>query len=89
MTNLYEIEWSNQAIHNFEEIVGYLSNSWNEKVVKDFVRSVDRAVTHITMFPYAFPATSLQTGGKALRVIGYQYNLLCRKKGYYQYSGYR
>lgn len=49
MTNLYEIEWSNQAIHNFEEIVGYLSNSWNEKVVKDFVRSVDRAVTHITI----------------------------------------
>lgn len=62
MTNLYEIEWSNQAIHNFEEIVGYLSNSWNEKVVKDFVRSVDRAVTHITMFPYAFPATSYKQG---------------------------
>lgn len=58
----YEIEWSEQAIRNFDEIVRSLSYTWGEKIVKDFVRAIDRELIHIKTFPYAFPATSQKKG---------------------------
>lgn len=62
MDNGYEIEWSEQAVHDFDEIVQLLSTKWSEKEVRDFVRSLDKELNRICTFPYAFPATSFKSG---------------------------
>jgi len=58
INNDYEIEWSEQATRNFDDIVQLLSTSWNDKVVTNFVQSIDKELIHIKTFPYAFPATT-------------------------------
>ncbi|SEG17960.1 type II toxin-antitoxin system RelE/ParE family toxin [Parabacteroides chinchillae] len=62
MNNGYNIEWSDQATLDFEEIVQFLFNIWGETIVRKFVRSVDNELIRISTFPYAFPASSLKTG---------------------------
>lgn len=60
MNNGYNIEWSDQATLDFEEIVQFLFNIWGETIVRKFVRSVDNELIRISTFPYAFPASSLK-----------------------------
>lgn len=62
MNKDYEIEWSNQAISNFDDIVKTLSYSWGEKVMQEFIRSIDKELIRIKTFPFAFPATSHKKG---------------------------
>lgn len=44
MNKDYEIEWSNQAISNFDDIVQTLSYCWGEKVMQEFVRCIKRGL---------------------------------------------
>lgn len=80
MNNGYEIEWSEKATHDFDEIVQFLSNTWGEKIVQKFVRSMDNELKRICTFPYAFPASSIKIGVR--RCILSKFNTI-----YYQVKG--
>lgn len=80
MNNGYEIEWSDKATRDFDEIVQYLSNAWGKKIVRKFVRSVNDELVRICTFPYAFPASSVKTGVR--RCVLSKFNTI-----YYQVKG--
>lgn len=60
MNNGYKIEWSAQAVADFNEIVGFLTEEWGESIVKRFVRLLDEELRRISLFPYAFPASDVK-----------------------------
>lgn len=80
MNNGYKIEWSEKATHDFDEIIQFLSNSWGEKTVRKFVRSVNEELIRICTFPYAFPASSIKAGVR--RCVLSKFNTI-----YYQVKG--
>ena len=62
MNSGYEIEWSDQARNNFNEIIKFLSAGWDKNVVKKFVRNIDKELIHIKTFPYGFPMSQYRDG---------------------------
>lgn len=45
------IKWSKKADKDFEKIIDYLENEWNEKVTSDFVKKVFYTAELISLFP--------------------------------------
>lgn len=53
----YKIKWSARAADDFEQIIRYLSENWNEREIRKFVRQIDKNITYIQTSPLTFPAT--------------------------------
>ena len=45
------IKWYKKADKDFEKIIDYLENEWNEKVTSDFVKKVFYTAELISLFP--------------------------------------
>lgn len=58
----YKIEWSARAVSDFNQIIRYLSENWNEREIKKFVRQIDKNINYIQSCPLIFPATSHRPG---------------------------
>ena len=54
----YKIFWTEEAIHNLEEIVDYLRFKWTEKEVENFKAKLSRQIDLISINPTMFPISS-------------------------------
>ncbi len=51
----YKIFWTEEAIHNLEEIIDYLRFKWTEKEVNNFKNKLSRQIDLISTNPKMFP----------------------------------
>lgn len=54
----YKIFWTEEAIHNLEEIIEYLRFKWTEKEVENFKIKLSRQIKLISSNPTMFPKSS-------------------------------
>lgn len=50
---VYEIEWSEDAIDDFEKIVTYLEQKWSEEIAADFAIRVSKVIDLLQKMPFA------------------------------------
>ncbi len=62
MDNGYKIEWSVRAVNDFNQIIRYLSENWNKREIRKFVRQIDKNISSIRISPFTFPGTSYRPG---------------------------
>lgn len=55
---VYEIEWSEDAIDDFEKIVTYLEQKWSEEIAADFAIRVSKVIDLLQKMPFAYPLVS-------------------------------
>ena len=41
MKNTYKIIWSDEALHNLRQIIGYLQERWSQKEISKFAKSLE------------------------------------------------
>lgn len=58
----YKIKWSARAASDFNQIIHYLSENWNDREIRKFVRQIDKNINRILTSPIIFPATSYRPG---------------------------
>lgn len=51
----YKIFWTNEAVRNLDEILGYLSNTWTQREVNEFKRKLSKQISLIRQNPNIFP----------------------------------
>jgi plasmid stabilization system protein ParE len=52
-----EVRFSEEAEKDLQDIVTYLQEVWNEKVVDEFINEIDEQIDRIAEMPYLFPKT--------------------------------
>ena len=52
-----EVRFTEEAEKNLQDIVTYLEEVWNEKVVDEFISEIDEQINRIAEMPYLFPKT--------------------------------
>jgi plasmid stabilization system protein ParE len=52
-----EVRFTEEAEKNLQDIVTYLEEVWNEKVVDEFISEIDEQIDRIAEMPYLFPKT--------------------------------
>jgi len=57
MQNGYKIKWSEDSVEDLQNIIQYLSENWTEREIKRFVRDLERNISSIRIFPFAFQAS--------------------------------
>lgn len=57
MRSGYKIKWTEQSSQDILHIIQYLKLNWTEREISKFFQSVERSITAIRTFPYAFPAS--------------------------------
>ncbi len=50
-----EIIWSPLSVSDIENIIEYLSETWNEQVINEFLDEVDSCLQHIALYPRLYP----------------------------------
>jgi len=59
-----EIIWSPLSVSDIENTIEYLSVTWNEQVINEFLDEVDLSLQHIALYPRLYPVIN-----KKLKVI--------------------
>jgi plasmid stabilization system protein ParE len=49
-----KVIWSPKALNNFHDVITYLEENWNERVVKDFVYKTETIISQISEYPQLF-----------------------------------
>lgn len=52
-----EVRFTQEAEKDLQDIVTYLEEVWNEKVVDEFISDIDEQIERIAEMPYLFPKT--------------------------------
>jgi addiction module RelE/StbE family toxin len=52
-----EVRFTEEAEKDLQDIVSYLEEVWNEKVVDEFISEIDEQIARIAEMPYLFPKT--------------------------------
>jgi plasmid stabilization system protein ParE len=52
-----EVRFTEEAEKDLQDIVTYLEEVWNEKVVDEFISEIDEQIARIAEMPYLFPKT--------------------------------
>lgn len=60
MKSGFSIRWTQQAVYDLENIIGYLLHHWSEKEVRDFVETLDQRIALISSNPRLFPKTQIR-----------------------------
>ena len=55
MASEYKIFWTDEAIHNLEQILDYLKTSWTQREVERFKMQLSRQLNLIAQNPRLFP----------------------------------
>jgi plasmid stabilization system protein ParE len=58
MKSGYEIQWTERATIELQNIIEYLLSTWTEKEVRNFVRKLDKRLELISINPRLFPKTN-------------------------------
>ena len=56
----YRIFWTEEAIHNLEEIIDYLSTRWTQREVDKFKSKLSKQIDLIKRNPGMFPVSTFQ-----------------------------
>ena len=56
----YRIFWTEEAIHNLEEIIDYLSTRWTQREVDKFKSKLSKQIDLIKRNPRMFPVSTFQ-----------------------------
>lgn len=51
----FKLRWSEEATHNLEEIIDYLSSNWSERIVNNFKKKLIKQLDLIIYNPLMFP----------------------------------
>ncbi|GHU56083.1 hypothetical protein FACS189411_05860 [Bacteroidia bacterium] len=57
MNNGFKVEWSEEALQNFNYTIQYLQENWSEREIARFVQDVNKGIARIAKFPLANPRT--------------------------------
>ncbi len=56
----YKIFWTEEAIHNLEEIIDYLATKWTQREVDNFKKKLLKQIDIIKRNPRMFPVSTFQ-----------------------------
>ncbi|NOX48442.1 MAG: type II toxin-antitoxin system RelE/ParE family toxin [Chlorobi bacterium] len=56
----YKIFWTEEAIHNLEEIIDYLSTRWTQREIDKFKSKLSKQIDLIKRNPRMFPVSTFQ-----------------------------
>ena len=62
MGNTYKLIWSEEALNNLKDIIGYLENKWTQREIKKFARLLEKHLDLIKDNPKLFPESELSNG---------------------------
>ena len=57
-----KIIWSDEAEKNLEEIAEFILQTWNEKILIQFLDKLNKSIHHIKQFPEMFPVSLKEKG---------------------------
>lgn len=78
---VFEIEWSEDAIEDFEEIVTYLEQNRSEEIAAEFAIRVSDVVDLLQKMPFMHPVVSKKKGKEVRRcVVTKQTNMFYKVK---------
>ncbi|MEZ4972814.1 MAG: type II toxin-antitoxin system RelE/ParE family toxin [Cyclobacteriaceae bacterium] len=58
MQSGYKLFWSERALNDLENIIGYLTEKWTPKEIQKFARKLDKRLELISDNPRLFPKTA-------------------------------
>lgn len=58
MQSGYKLFWSERALNDLENIIGYLTRKWTPKEIQKFARKLDKRLEIISANPRLFPKTA-------------------------------
>mgnify|MGYP005755335255 CR=1 FL=1 len=61
-----EIVWTSEADREFERIIEYLLKEWSENEVIEFVKTTDKIIEYISVYPRMFRKTNKRNVHEAL-----------------------
>ncbi len=56
----YELRWSDESVHNLEEILDYIKYKWTDKELNNFKNKLRHQLDLIVQNPYMFPASTIK-----------------------------
>ncbi|MDL2211216.1 type II toxin-antitoxin system RelE/ParE family toxin [Bacteroides sp. OttesenSCG-928-M17] len=80
MSNGYNVEWSELAVNDFNEIIQYLSKHWGENEIRSFVRTINGQIETIRSTPNLYPSTSYRIGLRRCVASKPYYILYCKRE---------
>ncbi len=54
----FEVEWSGDAVEDFEEIITWLEQHWSEEIAADFAIRVSEVIQILQKMPFAYRVIS-------------------------------
>lgn len=57
----YQVYWTEEALHNLDEIIEYISNRWTQREVDNFKILLARLIDLIKTNPFLFPVSGYNT----------------------------
>jgi plasmid stabilization system protein ParE len=57
MKSTYKVVWSDNALSELKEIIGYLETNWTNKEISKFFKKLERSIKQISINPLMFPKT--------------------------------
>jgi plasmid stabilization system protein ParE len=64
-----ELLWTKKARHTYLNILLYLQDRWDEKVLKSFVERVERTLETIRRMPFIYPASQKSQDKKIRKCV--------------------
>lgn len=49
-----KIEWSDEALKNLDDLILYLENNWDKKVIQRFFRRMETIIETLSLYPSAY-----------------------------------
>jgi plasmid stabilization system protein ParE len=76
----FEISWTENALKDYENVIGYLIEGWSTKIAEKFIESVENKLQIITIYPFLGIASSKEPSIRSILLS--KHNRL-----YYRISG--
>jgi plasmid stabilization system protein ParE len=61
MKSGFNIEWSDEALHNLDAIIEYLTFKWTEREKRNFFKKLEKQLQIISQKPLAYPKSDLNS----------------------------
>lgn len=69
--------WSPKALDNFHDVITYLKENWNERVIRDFIYETENTIQQISINPFSF--RQISTRNSVREAVITKHNLLLYK----------
>jgi plasmid stabilization system protein ParE len=61
MKSGYNLDWTDEALHNLDSIIEYLQNRWTDREISKFFKKPDNRLDVISENPLAYPEIELKS----------------------------